>query len=224
MDLQETAAKINGLVASPSLPAVEDSLYEGVEAHLRGLELSKQLQIHNLLDVEALRLIYCCRETSSLDDSVLEHLIWRYFQLMLDLQGNRFTDALLNELLTEYSRKRSMALESIVIRGLKEDRFSEAQSAEADLVFTSKVYRKERLASVCRRIVREGSRLTAEEVNRLLELRLYAVLESALERGCLEQDALEKLTASIAGINDSKKRTRLQEMAREHQNRGGQTL
>ncbi|WP_426454368.1 hypothetical protein ACP26L_17305 [Paenibacillus sp. S-38] len=144
MDLQDTAAKINKLNTSARPPAGDESVFDQVEAHLQALELSEQLQIHNLLEVESLRLIYCFRERSSLDDSVLEHLIWRYFQLELTLEGNRYTDAFLNELLAEYSRRRWLAVESLVIRALKEDRLSEAQAKAADLVLTSKAYGRER--------------------------------------------------------------------------------
>ncbi|WP_322904772.1 hypothetical protein [Paenibacillus campi] len=96
------------------------------------LNVSDQLELHGELSFQALKVIKDYRHQLAISDAVKEHVIWCYFS------KQSWSDAMLEEVGTIYQETSFMAMESIVLIALKQNKVTEQQVAYIQNVFSTK--------------------------------------------------------------------------------------
>ncbi|WP_221226716.1 hypothetical protein [Paenibacillus baekrokdamisoli] len=190
-----------------------DILLEKFNQLINKVELNIQMEMHSLLSLEALKFFYENRARLQISDEVKEHLVWWYFKCKF----NEFIlDSEFQDLLLVYKETQYISLESIVISLLKANILSVNQVVDADSVFSSKAYKRERYAHSCQIDIMKGNKLDLSKVNALLNFRLYPLLESAISKDCISKEGIQLLSMPYLEAADKKIRLKLANLAQKY--------
>jgi len=210
--LEGAAIRINELFGSRIISP--EFVIGKVNQLINEQEKSSQLEIHSKLTYESLRFLFEKRDMLNIADGVKEHLVWWYFKVRIEKCNGEISDRDFDKLLEVFSSTQYISLESIVISVLKANHhLTEGQLQKADNIFASKAYRKERFGYSRRMDILKGKIMDIKQVQKLIEFRLYSVLEMALEKGCLSHEGVRLLSTPYSGTTDKKIRLKLAQLA-----------
>jgi hypothetical protein len=171
------------------------------------LNTSDQLQLHSQLHFESLKFITEHKDQMNLPNDAIEHIIWFHYS------SQEWTDELLLRIIEEYKKEPFIALESLIIRGLKHDSVTTNQYDIIDKFFPGKEIKRQLFFWLVRRKLNRKEELTKNEVERILELRGFTYLEEAFEKGLINESFKELFSDPKPGDNDKKHKEKLYKRA-----------
>jgi hypothetical protein len=180
---------------------------------LRRLDVSEQMEIHNKISVTALRNLFAILHDVTLVPEAKEHITWYYFRELVKQKEGLLSDDLLEEIIDYYRRNKYLALESLVIEALKEDRITTKQTIKCTEVFQSRAFNKELLSFQCRSVIRNGKLLESKQVKDLQAAKAYSVLELAFDAKAISMKDLDLFTVPDKLERDRKIKLKLYEKA-----------
>lgn len=205
--------KINEL-ASSAITAEEQELAAITIAEIiSSCEIGIQFELQSKISEKALELIVTHREKLNLCQEIKDHFVWSFYREAIGKSGSNIDSHLLNDILVEYTRTKSIALESIIIQAIKSDVLTKAQISKAKDIFTSLIFNKEVYAYNIRKKISLRTMLTKTDVSKLIDFRLYSIVDQALENGLLQLEALDCITLPEDGTADKKTRLKLYQKA-----------
>ncbi|CAG7648149.1 hypothetical protein PAESOLCIP111_05538 [Paenibacillus solanacearum] len=199
--------KINGIAVQANIDGEQTAIAIG--EIISRLEIGRQFELHSQLSEIALTLLVSYRDKLNINQEVKEQFVWWYFREKVQKSGKRIDSNLLSELFHEYASSKSVGLESIVIQAIKSDVLTEAQLLQAEAIFSSKTFEKESFAYTIRKKIDLGAMLDKTDVSKLLDFRLYLVLEKALDNKLVPVEGLDYVTSPSDGTPDKKARLKL---------------
>jgi len=162
--------------------------------------------------------IYPVMNELNFSEEVQEHLIWAYFKNKLD-EKESLDGHLLSEILNKYKEKRLLAIESVIITAIKEDKVSITQLGTIREFFndhgllSEKVFSKESLSLQARLKSKNGQKLNRTEVEELYAREAYRTLQFMLQDEKVDPAALEIFERPEAGEKNRKLKVSLLEEA-----------
>ncbi len=128
--------EMNQINTSAIIVKIEDAALNhhlaDLEHWINKLDLSDQLELHRHLSRNALQIIREQRHQLAVNDGVKEHIIW------YDLSNQPWSDAILAETIAIYQDTSWIAMESIVLVALKQNKATAQQVRHIGDVFASK--------------------------------------------------------------------------------------
>jgi len=191
--------------------------YKELNGLLFKISVENQLQIHNDLTEKAIIGLYNLKDRLNLNQYVIEHLEWSYFKNLIS-DENKINDALLKEIINEYKRTKFIAIESILIDLIKEDKITPLQLEEIKNNLQSNEISKQALIFESKNKANLGIKITAEETKKLLEVKAFEFLKYCLEKKAIEKDALELFLKPKTGETSRKIKNILFEIAQTQKN------
>jgi hypothetical protein len=176
---------------------------------INSLSVSDQLSIHTELDLESLRYITENRENLTLNYNALEHIVWNYYRQL------PWSDELLIILLEEFKKERFIALESIIISAIKNDKTTREQIELISPEFTDKEIIRQLFFWEIRKKVNSQESLKSPEVKKLLDLKGYNLLLQAFEYRLISEFDSDLFIKPEPGSSDRKLKEKLYMKANE---------
>ncbi|MDT8975086.1 hypothetical protein RQP50_02375 [Paenibacillus sp. chi10] len=185
VNYQNAISKINGIFERREEESLTPQTVDSILATLSTFELA---QLHGDLNNQALNGIYNMINCLEIPTEAKEHVTYRYF-LVLTEQHEQLNNALFLQIINEYKKTKYLALESLIVYLLKEDKVN-----ENDLILLkdigTPVIIKEIYAKMMRSKIEKNQMLTDEDVKQLLRYEKYKILECALDKNLVEYLAL----------------------------------
>ncbi|WP_339324662.1 hypothetical protein [Paenibacillus sp. FSL W8-0194] len=103
-----------------------------LERLIHSLDISDQLGLHGELSLKTLKVIKDHKDQVNINKAVKEHMIWYYFS------QQEWSDSILAEVIKIYEQEGFIALESIVISALKENKVLDHQIETIRKAFKTK--------------------------------------------------------------------------------------
>ncbi|MDO3411253.1 hypothetical protein QWJ34_15920 [Saccharibacillus sp. CPCC 101409] len=200
--------------ADPASPPDARQTAAAINRVLTKMDRGERMTLNGCLSARALSNLYPILNDTVLEREAREHIVWTHFLHESKRRGEIWTDEFVQRIVAEYRANRYIAVESLVVQGLKEDRVTETQIERLAEVMEAKAFVKESAAFRCREKVKAGGELDAEEVSRLLRLRAFSTLDYALDRRAVRPEALRRFAEPEAGEQDRKTKERLFAKAR----------
>ncbi|MFD0675602.1 MULTISPECIES: hypothetical protein [unclassified Paenibacillus] len=176
---------------------------ELIDKLINSLSISEQLSIHGTLEFSSLEYITRKMGQLTISYSVKEHILWSYYQ-QLD-----WSDDMLLKLIQEFRQDNFSALESLVIRAIKNDQVTKEQ---VNLIF-NEFYNKEVERQIyfwsMRNKLRTHQDLNATEIETLVSLRGYDLLEHALDKRLISKLSVDFFKKPVPGEHDRKRKEQL---------------
>lgn len=194
----------------------EKQVIRAISEVISKLEIGRQFELPSQLSEEVLSLLMSHKDIFDINPEVKEQFVWWYYREEINKSGNSVSTNLLNELFREYKSTQSIGLESVVIQAIKSDVLTDSQIEEARSCFFSKAFEKEVFAYIIRKKINLCTLLDDTDVNKLLDLRLYLVLEKALDNNIVSFEGLNCIIEPSEGAPDKKMRVRLFQKARKN--------
>ncbi|MBL0389092.1 hypothetical protein JJB07_21085 [Tumebacillus sp. ITR2] len=139
-----------------------------------------------------------------------EHEVWRSYATGILSGGAPLKTDEFSELLECYCREKSIVLEAVWVQLLKQNRLNQDQLQELQQKTTdSREIQKQLLLLHMGENVNQKNPLTREDVQKLLQVRGYALLQKALLQDLVTTEALEEFRLPLAGEKDKKHLERL---------------
>ncbi|MFD1885513.1 hypothetical protein [Paenibacillus wenxiniae] len=128
--------EVNLISISAIITEIETAAATGqltdIERFINMLDVSDQLELHSHLSMNTLQIIKNHRHELTISDAVKEHMLWYY------LSQQEWSDDVLAETIAIYIESSFIAMESIVIVALKQNRVTEQQVQRIRQAFASK--------------------------------------------------------------------------------------
>ncbi|MBP1991160.1 hypothetical protein [Paenibacillus eucommiae] len=180
------------------------------------LDTDEQLRIHSDLSEVSLKGIYTYRNEININDHAKEHITWWYFRQMVDTIPPMIPDKMLNEIIDEYRRVKYIALESIILNLMKNERLSLKQVDSLKSEFHSKAFHKEAISFKAKNLIRSRIFLDKEFVGELLQAKAYDVLEFAIDNHILAEESFVLFMHPSQGEENGKVKKRLFDKIQKH--------
>ncbi|MEF2245372.1 hypothetical protein [Paenibacillus sp. IITD108] len=201
---------INTIIDDVSL--TEKEKVEQVTKVILSMDVCDQVSINGSLNENAISFFYCNINSIPMHDAAKEHIVMQYFWNCIDKTG--VTDDLISMLVEYYKIFNYLALESIAINLMKNNRVTREQVKLFQTVFSGKVFHKELIVYEKSKLMTDGWILNKEDVELLMNVEAYALLEAALDKYIIEKDALSLFKPIASGEKNKKIIDRLYNKAR----------
>jgi len=167
LDIQQIIEGINEHVVQKELTKLKLLIHS--------LPLSEQLTLHQYIPVSSLVYLLEHRAQLSLHSGVIEHMMWRYYQQL------HWSTAMLQDLLADYQRERFIALQSIVIEAIKNDKLTEDQEKLIVENMSHPEIHRQLLFWQMRLKLRAAISFHRSEIENLIHHRGYSLIIEALD-------------------------------------------
>ncbi|MCG7409201.1 hypothetical protein MH117_17425 [Paenibacillus sp. ACRRX] len=189
--------------------AIASDVVQIVNAALFHLSHEEKSRLYSDLTEAALNGLYPLLDELLLPTEAKEHLTYRYFLVLSKVAAqHRMDRRLLQQISREYDRTSYVALESLLISLLKENRIHEGDLDILEHIHT-KAMIKETFASRVRAKIANGKYLSTDDVKKLLEYKKYAMLQEALLQNAVEYETLYLFVPPNTGDQNYKHKNRL---------------
>lgn len=174
-----------------------------IKSFLESIPDEERRRIPEAFSKNVINRIYPVMNELNFSEEVQEHLIWAYFKNKLDEES--LNEHLLFEILNKYKEKKLLAIESVIITAIKEDKVSISQLDHLREFFndqgllSEKAFLKESLSLQVRLKSKNGQKLNRKEVEELYAREAFRTLQSMLQEEKVDPEALKIFEHPKAG-------------------------
>jgi len=189
-----------------------------IKSFLESIPDEERRRIPEAFSQNMINRIYPVMNELNFSEEVQEHLIWAYLKNKLD-EKESLDEHLLSEILNKYKEKRLLAIGSVIITAIKEDKISIPQLDKIREFFndqgllSEKAFLKESLSFQARLKSKNGQKLNRAEVEELHAREAFRTLQAMLQDEKVDPDALEIFERTEAGEKNRKLKASLFEEA-----------
>ncbi|MEY9092581.1 hypothetical protein [Paenibacillus sp. RC84] len=206
MEYQETVNTINELFIG-----VFDNIdYQKIQDLFSNLSVIEAARIFVDLSNEAISGLYLVLDDLRTTNEAKEHIMYKYYVTKIEERANELLeDSLVEQIISDYTKTSFLALESLMVKVLKEDRIKENQFEKIKRCFDSKIIEKEIYSSTIRSNIGSGIKLNENVIIKLFEYEKYKIIEDAIDQSLIEFTALSLFKLPDKGDKNKKIKTTL---------------
>ncbi|MFE6796496.1 hypothetical protein [Paenibacillus chitinolyticus] len=205
MEYAETVKAINHLF---TYKVFDKQIYHKVQSLFSNLSVRDAAGIFGDLSNEAIFGLYLILDDLKTTNEAKEHIIYKYYGLKIKEQANETVEgSLVEQIFGDYKKTSFLALESLIVKILKEDRISENHFEKLKESFDSKIIEKEIYSNRIRSKIRGKFPLSESELLKLFEYENYKLIEDALAQELIEYSALPLFRLPNKGDKNKKIKT-----------------
>jgi hypothetical protein len=186
----------------------ETNIHEKLNLTLLNFTIIELANIHGDLSKKALFGLYSMLGVVQMPTEAKEHVIYKYYLSLIPEHSNEIVeDYILEQILRDFKSTSYLALESLLVKLLKEDRISDSNLDEIKNTCKSKIIDKEVFSSEIRSKIKNKIKLTENDVQKLREFEKYYIIETALDNDLIERHNLLLFELPVPGDKNKKIKT-----------------
>ncbi|MFD7522622.1 hypothetical protein [Paenibacillus chitinolyticus] len=205
MEYAETVKAINHLF---TYKIFDKQIYHKVQSLFSNLSVRDAAGIFGDLSNEAIFGLYLILDDLKTTNEAKEHIIYKYYGLKIKEQANETVEGrLVEQILEDYKKTSFLALESLIVKMLKEERISENHFEKLKGSLDREIIEKEIYCNRIRSKIRGKFSLSESELLKLFEYENYKLIEDALAQELIECSALPLFRLPDKGDKNKKIKT-----------------
>lgn len=170
-------------------------------------QLENPYDLHGQLSFKALENFYRNRSKFQLADSAKEHIIFKYLSELVD--NGMISDPLLTELIHLYYETKYLAVESILVRLIKNKQINQDQANTIHQHFKDSEIQKQIFLYSIREQIKESVCFDEKTILKLLNYQAYDMLNQILDLKMIDKNALALFQCPVFNENFYKKKKTL---------------
>lgn len=199
VNYQNAISKINGMFEGGDKERPTPKMVDSILSTLTTVELG---QMHGDLTNQALSGIHNMLNCIEISTEAKEHITYKFY-LLLTEQHEQLNSALFLQIINEYKETKYLALESLIVYLLKEDKINEKDLTLLKDIGTTVIV-KEIYANMMRSKIEKKEILTDDDVKQLLKYEKYKILECALDKNIVDYHALRLFQMPEEGASNKR--------------------